>query len=326
MMQNAWLLPEYIEDILPVEAMLIETHRRSLLDLFQQHGYLYVIPPMLEYLESLTHGVGVDLDLATLKVVDQLSGRLMGLRADITPQVARIDAHILNQTGITRLCYAGTALRAIPDATQISRELLQIGAELYGHSGIEADIEVQALLLDALRVLGFEHIQFDMGHVAIFKELLQHFDISHEIGLSLRVALQKKDATALYRLSPSLPPSAQQAFSTLANLHGTAQDILPLAQDGLPSTPVIQQALSDISTIIAALQDKAVAVSVDLTELRGYHYHSGAVFSAYAPSCNHPLASGGRYDDIGKIFGRARPATGFSLDLRGVTRALSRRK
>ncbi|HEY9267990.1 MAG TPA: ATP phosphoribosyltransferase regulatory subunit [Methylotenera sp.] len=317
-----WLLPEYIEDVLPAEAARIETLRRSLLDLFKVHGYQYVIPPMLEYMESLITGVGHDLDLATFKVVDQLTGRLMGVRADMTPQAARIDAHLLNHQGITRLCYAGSVLRTKPDGLAQTREPLQLGAELYGHAGIASDIEIQRLLINALHAIGIEQVHLDFSHVNVFGSLIETSQINPQLEQDLYAALKSKDQSAVAALTIGLDNTTREALLHLTELNGD-KAILAKAAKLLPSTPAIQQALDSLTQVADGLQDLGVSVSFDLSELRGYHYHSGIVFASYAQGYKGPLALGGRYDEVGQAFGRARPATGFSLDLRGVVTALS---
>jgi len=316
-----WLLPEYIEDVLPAEAARIETLRRALLDLFKVHGYQYVIPPMLEYMESLITGVGHDLDLATFKVVDQLTGRLMGVRADMTPQAARIDAHLLNHQGITRLCYAGSVLRTKPDGLAQTREPLQIGAELYGHAGVASDIEIQCLLIKALQKIGINQLHVDFSHVNIFGSLIEASQIAPQLEQALYAALQSKDKSSVAVLSHDLDKTTREALLHLTELNGD-KSTLANAEKILPNTPAIKEALASLSQVSAALEDLEVTVGFDLSELRGYHYHSGIVFAAYAQGYKGPLALGGRYDEVGQAFGRARPATGFSLDLRGVVTAL----
>jgi len=317
-----WLLPEYIEDVLPAEAARIECLRRTLLDLFRVHGYQYVIPPMLEYMESLITGVGHDLDLATFKVVDQLTGRLMGVRADMTPQVARIDAHLLNHQGITRLCYAGSVLRTKPDGLALTREPLQLGAELYGHAGVASDIEIQRLLIKALQAVGISQLHIDFSHVNIFGSLIEASAIPAQLEQDLYVALQSKDQSSLTVLSQHLDKTTREALLRLTELNGD-KTILLKAAKLLPAIPAIQEALASLTQVSNALNDLDVTVSFDLSELRGYHYHSGIVFATYAQGYKGPLALGGRYDEVGQAFGRARPATGFSLDLRGLVTAMS---
>lgn len=317
-----WLLPEFIEDVLPTEAARIEQLRRDLLDLFKVHGYQYVIPPTLEYLESLITGTGSDLDLATFKVVDQLTGRLMGIRADMTPQAARIDAHMLNQQGVSRLCYAGTVLRTKPDGLARTREPLQVGAELFGHAGIESDIEIQRLMIKALQLLGLEDIHIDFSHVAIFESLVKAGNIGADLEQALYGALQSKDKAAVATLVKDLDAPIQQALLSLTELNGDVS-VLDKALKALPDLPEIAQALANLSAVANKLGDLNVQVSFDLGELRGYHYHSGIVFAAYAQGYTGPVALGGRYDEVGIAFGRARPATGFSIDLRGIVTALA---
>ncbi len=316
-----WLLPEFIEDVLPAEAARIESLRRDLLDLFKVHGYQYVIPPTLEYLESLITGTGHDLDLATFKVVDQLTGRLMGVRADTTPQAARIDAHMLNQQGVSRLCYAGTVLRTKPDGLARTREPLQLGAELFGHAGIESDIEIQRLMIKALQLMGLSDLHIDFSHVAIFESLIQSANIQPALEQNLYAALQSKDKSAVAQLAEHLDAETKQALIALTDLNGDLT-MLKKAESVLPKLPVITKALADLRAVAQNLSDLNVHVGFDLSELRGYHYHSGIVFAAYAKGYAGPLALGGRYDEVGIAFGRARPATGFSLDLRGVVTAL----
>lgn len=317
-----WLLPEYLEDVLPAEAARIETLRRTLLDLFKVHGYQYVIPPMLEYMESLITGVGHDLDLATFKVVDQLTGRLMGVRADMTPQAARIDAHLLNHQSVTRLCYAGSVLRTKPDGLAQTREPIQLGAELFGHAGIESDIEIQLLLINALQRINIHQVHIDFSHVGIFESLVQTGNINPQLEQALYIALQSKDQSAVAALASSLDKTVRNALIQLTSLNGDST-ILDEAAKVLPPTSAIQSALADLNKISLALAHLEVAISFDLSELRGYHYHSGTVFAAYAAGYKGPLALGGRYDEVGVAFGRSRPATGFSLDLRGVATALA---
>ena len=316
-----WLLPEYIEDVLPAEAARIEQLRRRLLDLFAAHGYQYVIPPLLEYLESLSTGVGHDLDLATFKVVDQLSGRLMGVRADITPQAARIDAHMLNHQGVTRLCYAGSVLRTSADGLAQTRQPLQLGAELFGHAGVESDLEIQQLMVKALQAAGITSLLVDYSHVGIFGSLVAQGGIGKAQEKSLYAALQSKDRSAVQALTAGLDKTLRTALYKLCELNGDA-GILEEAGRVLPAVPAIEQALQELRQVHDSLSALGVKVSFDLAELRGYHYHSGMVFAAYAQGYAGPLAQGGRYDEVGQAFGRARPATGFSLDLRGIVTAL----
>jgi ATP phosphoribosyltransferase regulatory subunit len=313
-----WLLPEYIEDILPAEAARIERLRRRILDLFRVHGYELVMPPLLEYLESLLTGTGHDLDLRTFKLVDQLSGRLLGVRADITPQVARIDAHLLNRQGVTRLCYVGSVLHAQPSGLNHTREPLQIGAEVYGHAGVESDVEIQTLLAGALRAAGVDDLYLDLGHVGVFRSLMQRAGIDGELESDLFRVLQSKDVPALRELVAPLELQLRSALLLLPELYGDAS-ILDTARKHLPDFPEIAQALDDMQTIARDLAPAVAVHRFDLAELRGYHYHSGVVFAAYTGGHPNAIALGGRYDEVGKAFGRARPATGFSLDLRELS-------
>lgn len=317
---RTWLLPEYIEDVLPDEARRVERVRRLILDDFAVHGYELVMPPLLEYVDSLLTGTGHDLDLQTFKLVDQLSGRTLGVRADITPQVARIDAHLLNRGGVTRLCYAGSVLRTRPDGLNRTREPLQIGAEIYGHGGIESDVEVQRLMLRALRLAGVREISLDIGHVAVFRALLRRARVSRELESDLFQAMQAKDAPAIAVLARGLDRITRNALAALPGLYG-GPEVLARARRLLPALPEIRAALRDLAALSRQFSDLVPIRSFDLGELRGYHYHSGVVFAAYANTRPNALAQGGRYDEVGKAFGRARPATGFSMDLRELVAA-----
>ena len=309
-----WLLPEHIEDILPEEAMRIELLRRSILDLFFRNGFELVMPPLVEFTDSLLTGTGHDLDLRTFKLVDQLSGRMMGVRADITPQVARIDAHLLNRKGVTRLCYCGSVLHARPLTPTATREPIQIGAEIYGHAGIGSDLEIQGLLCQALEVAGVRGARMDVGHVAVFRSLVRAGEIGHELEVELFEALQKKDVPALKILTRRTDARTRAALLLLPDLYGGA-DVLDLAEKKLPRLPELKKALV---TLRALAKASRIPVSFDLAELRGYHYHSGVVFDAYCDGVAGAVARGGRYDEVGKAFGRLRPATGFSIELRSI--------
>ena len=310
-----WLLPEYIEDILPAEARQVEALRRRILDLFRAHGYDLVMPPLLEYLESLLTGTGHDLDLKTFKLVDQLSGRMLGLRADITPQVARIDAHLLNRKGIARLCYAGKVLHALPSGVMHTREPLQIGAELYGHAGVESDVEIQALMANALRAAGVAELHVDLGHVGVFRCLMQRFQVAEALESELFQVLQTKDLPGLRELVGALPEPLRQALLLLPDLYGGVQ-VLAAARRALPPYPEIAAALDQMERVAQDLRDVVQVHCFDLAELRGYRYHSGMVFAAYTRGRPNAIALGGRYDQVGEAFGRARPATGFTMYLR----------
>jgi len=320
-MQN-WLLPEYIQDMLPVEAWRVEKMRAQVLDLLKKSGYQLVAPPLLEYEESLLIADSADMDLRTFKLVDQLSGRTLALRADITPQVARIDAHLLNRQGVARLCYAGSVLHTIPAGLNRTRELLQIGAELYGHGGIESDLEIQQLMLQALALIGVEQVHLDLGHVGVFRALVQHAQLSKALENELFAALQSKDSTSLQALTEQLDSVLRSALRVLPTLYGSCDEVLARARKSLPDYPEVCAALSDLQTVSVKLHGAVASVGIDLADLRGYHYHSGMVFAAYHAGSHDAIALGGRYDDLGKSFGRARAATGFSMDLRLLYRLL----
>jgi ATP phosphoribosyltransferase regulatory subunit len=320
-MQN-WLLPEYIQDMLPDEAWRVEQMRAQFLDLMRKSGYQLVVPPLLEYAESLLLDGSEDMDLRSFKLVDQLSGRTLALRADITPQVARIDAHLLNRKGVARLCYAGSVLHTQPAGLTRTRELLQIGAELYGHGGLESDLEIQQLLLQTLSQLGIKNVHLDLGHVGVFRALVKHAGLGRDIESELFVALQSKDSAALQDLSRPLDAALRDALLALPALYGNCVEVLARARKQLPEHPEIRAALDDLQSISTSLQPQVTSVGIDLADLRGYHYHSGMVFAAYHAGSHDAIALGGRYDDLGKSFGRARAATGFSMDLRQLYRLL----
>ncbi|MBE0625883.1 MAG: ATP phosphoribosyltransferase regulatory subunit [Burkholderiales bacterium] len=311
-----WVLPEYIEDILPPEARRIESLRAQLLELFRVHGFELVMPPLLEYTESLLTGTGHDMDLRTFKLVDQLSGRTMGIRADITPQVARIDAHLLNREGVTRLCYCGSVLHTLPAGLTSTREPLQIGAEIYGHGGIESDLEIQGLLEQALKLCKLPDVRLDIGHVAVFRALAKRGKVGGELEADLFAALQSKDVAALQTLTRGLDKTTRGAILLLPELYG-GREVIARARRALPKHAEIGRALADLERL-TAMQD--LPVSIDLADLRGYHYHSGVAFAAYCTRLPNAIALGGRYDGVGKAFGRARPATGFTLYLLELAR------
>jgi len=320
-MQN-WLLPEYIQDMLPDEAWRIEQMRAQILELLRKSGYQLVVPPLLEYSDSLLIDGSDDMDLRSFKLVDQLSGRTLALRADITPQVARIDAHLLNRKGVARLCYAGSVLHTQPVGLTRTRELLQIGAELYGHSGLDSDLEIQQLMLQSLVLLGIEDVHLDLGHVGVFRALVSHAKLDKEIESELFAALQSKDSATLQILTRPLDATLRNALQLLPTLYGNCSDVLARARKLLPDHAGISSALDDLKKISTRLQPLVSSVGIDLSDLRGYHYHSGMVFAAYHSGSHDAIALGGRYDDLGKCFGRARAATGFSMDLRQLYRLL----
>lgn len=319
---HRWLLPEYIADILPAEARLVEEKRRAVLDLFHASGYDLVSPPLIEYVESLIGHADDDLDLKTFKLVDQLSGRQMGLRADISPQVARLDAHLLNREGVARLCYAGTVVHTLPANLLGSREQLQLGAEIYGHAGVEADLEVIQLMFDSLKLLGIERVNLDVGDMRIFRSLVDHFKLSEDQIDGLFGAYQRKDAAELDVLVSTMAAETGRVFKLLSTLNGGVE-VLDLAAASLPPLPSIQQALADLRAVQKAFASSLDELCFDLVELRGAHYHNGLVFAAYAAGWPNALAWGGRYDNVGREFGRARPATGFCFDLRELTGRLA---
>jgi len=310
-----WILPEAIEDILPPEARQLEALRRRLLDAFAVHGYEFVVPPLLEYVESLLTGSGRDLDLRTFKLVDQLSGRTMGIRADITPQVARIDAHLLGRKGVTRLCYCGSVLHTLPAGFNASREPMQIGAELYGHGGVEADIEIVRLLADALALAGLKELRIDVGHVGLFRVLTAAAGFDAEAEEELFALLQVKDVPSLQAKLANAPEAARNALLALPGLYG-GREVLAKARQCLPADVAPQ--LDDLERLADSLA--GLPVSFDLSDLRGYHYHSGIVFAAYCDGSAAAVALGGRYDKVGQAWGRGRAATGFSIDLREIAR------
>ncbi len=312
-----WILPEYVEDILPGEAERVEALRRTVLDHFRAHGYRLVQPPLVEHLDSLLTGTGRDLDLMTFKVVDPMSGRLLGVRADITPQVARIDAHLLNEPGVTRLCYSGSVLHTMPGTSAKTREILQIGAELFGEPGIEGDREVVGLLLTSLGAAGVRALHLDLGHVGVYRALAAGAGISgtgEDSGLFR--ALRNKDIPAVAELATKFPAAWRDAFNALPTLYGPANDVIAAARTRLPDTPAIGNALDAIAALVRSTEPHVDALHVDLADLRGYHYQNGVIFSVFTAGESIAVGNGGRYDGIGKAFGRARPATGFTLDLR----------
>ena len=323
-----WLLPEGIEELLPPRAARLEQLRRRLLDLFARWGYELVNPPLVDYLDSLLTGMGNDLDLQTFKFPDQMSGRQLGVRADITPQVSRIDAHRLSgREGPVRLCYEGAVLHTRGDGLGGSRSFSQIGAELYGHGGVESDAEMLCLMLEMLDAAEVGEVYVDLGHVGIFRALAQAAKLSQEQEAWLFDALQRKAAPEIDATLAEwdLPESARRCFTELVWLNGGAE-VLAQARDSLAAgNEAIAAALAQLMQVAERVtrQRPALQLHFDLAELRGYHYHTGLVFAAYQPGQGRAIAQGGRYDDIGQVFGRARPATGFSADLRSLL-ALSR--
>ena len=310
---SAWVLPDHIADVLPSEARHIEELRRLYLDTARGYGYELVMPPMLEYLESLLSGTGRALDLKTFKLVDQLSGRTLGLRADTTPQVARIDAHLLNRAGVTRLCYCGPVLHTLSDKPFATREPLQFGAEIYGHAGLEADLEVLQLALDSLRAVSLTDVTVDLSDARIVPALLKGVALSADDRDALHHALAAKDTPGVRASAQSLTPQVRDALVTLVQLYGDAS-VLQQAQTAFAAWPEVLTAIDELRAMAAQLAE--VRVSFDLADLRGYAYYSGVRFAVYVPGANDALVRGGRYDEVGAVFGRKRPAAGFSLDLK----------
>lgn len=314
---HSWLLPEAIEDLLPVEAAQVEALRRHMLDEFSRHGYQLVAPPLLEFADALLDGESNDLNLNSFKLVDQLSGRTLAVRADITPQVARIDAHLLNRSGVARLCYCGSVLHTRPSGLFATREPVQIGVELYGHTGLEADHEVIRLLASALQLAELPPSRIDVGHAGIFRALVAGQGLTSAVEQSLFEALQGKDMPTLRELTASMPELVRNGLLALPTLYGGAE-VIRGAAVCLPMLPDITRALGDLQRLAGEMAD--LPLSFDLADLRSYHYHNGVVFAAYCADSPMALALGGRYDGIGARFGRARSATGFSLDLRPLAR------
>jgi ATP phosphoribosyltransferase regulatory subunit len=320
---SAWVLPDHIADVLPSEARHIEELRRCLLDTACSYGYELVMPPLLEHLESLLTGTGEALDLQTFKLVDQLSGRMLGLRADTTPQVARIDAHLLNRAGVTRLCYCGPVVHTRPDGPYATREPLQLGAEIYGHGGREADLEILLLALDCLRAAQVSDLSVDLADASIVRTLLSGLEVDPEVLVQVHAALATKDSSALASLTRYFPVPARESLLSLVQLYGD-EKVLDEAENALKSSPGIDQALSNLRWLAHQLGD--TRVTFDLADLRGYAYYSGARFAVYARGAGDAVVRGGRYDGVGAVFGhnldRARPAVGFSLDLKALVGAV----
>ena len=312
---SAWVLPDHIADILPSEARHIEELRRSLLDTARGYGYELVMPPMLEHLESLLTGTGQALNLRTFKLVDQASGRSLGLRADCTPQVARIDAHLLNRQGVARLCYSGSVLHTRPASPHASREPLQFGAEIYGHAGAEADLEILQLGLDSLKAAQLSNLIVDLADVRVANSLLQNCSADATLKMQIFDALAAKNSPALKQLTQSLPETTRQALQELPSLYGDL-GVLDRAERVLPASSEIKAALDNLRWLARHIAD--YPVSIDLADLGGYTYYSGMRFSVYSSGAGEALLRGGRYDEVGSAFGRKRPAVGFSLDIKSL--------
>jgi ATP phosphoribosyltransferase regulatory subunit len=319
-MSSAWLLPEHIADVLPAEARRVEELRRQLLDVARAYGCELVMPPLAEHLESLLSGTGRELDLKTFKLVDQLSGRTLGLRADTTPQVARIDAHLLNRQGVTRLCYCGPVLHTRPDGLHGTREPLQFGAEIYGHAGLEADLEVLELALDCLHAAGVHDPVLDLGDSRVLRGVLHGQLLDAAEAVALAEALGTKDAGAVEALSAEWSDERRSALQSLLSLYG-GSEVLDVARQQLPSHPLVDTALDDLAWLQRHLQRAypGLRIGFDLCDASGYAYYSGARFAVYGAGSTDALVRGGRYDEVGAVFGRKRPAVGFSLDLKQLS-------
>jgi len=318
-MSSAWLLPEHIADVLPTQARRLEELRRRLLDRAHAYGYELIVPPMLEHLESLLSGTGPTLELRTFKLVDQLSGRTLGLRADTTIQAARIDAHLLNREGVTRLCYCGPVLHTLPADLRATREQLQFGAEVFGHPGLEADLEVIELACDSLRGAGVPELVVDLADARVLQGVLAGLPLDADALQALVSALACKDAATLAERSAALPGEVRAGLAALLDLYGGAE-VLSQARERLPSRPLVHRALDDLGWLAGHLASAHpdLRVGFDLSDMGGYGYYSGPRFAAYAAGAADALARGGRYDEVGAAFGRNRPAAGFSLDLKGL--------
>nr|WP_156929913.1 ATP phosphoribosyltransferase regulatory subunit [Brackiella oedipodis] len=318
---SAWLLPAHMADILPAEARRTEELRRKILDLFRTSGFELVSPPLLEFTESLLATQSRELALRTTKVIDQLSGRTMGVRADMTPQVTRIDAHLLNRQGVTRLCYCGPVFQARPSNALGDRELLQIGAEIYGYPGPEADLLIIDLVLQTLAICGVQAPRIDLNHSGITRALIQQDPQLNAHAATIFTLLQEKNTPSLRELCERLqtvPEALQQALLALPSLYGD-QSVLDKAQHILPDLPAIQQSLAQLRSVMQRFPN----ASVDLADVSGYDYHTGIRFAVYASAWHNAIVRGGRFDHVSKAFGRARPATGFSLDLRQLVQGLA---
>ena len=318
-MTSAWLLPEHIADVLPAHARHIEGLRRKLLDVARGYGYELVVPPLLEHIESLLSGTGRELNLQTFKLVDQLSGRTLGVRADSTPQVARIDAHLLNRSGVARLCYCGPVLHTRPAALHSTREPLQFGGEVYGHAGLEADLEIQDLALTCLARAGLGAVALDLGDARIARAVLEGVALDMtQIG-DIYEALAAKDTAALHTLSNGFPADVRRGLQALVWLYG-GDEVIAAARRELPPRRAVAAALDELQLLAAhaAQAHPEASVGFDLADLGGYGYYSGARFAVYADGSSDAVARGGRYDEVGAVFGRNRPAVGFSLDLKDL--------
>jgi ATP phosphoribosyltransferase regulatory subunit len=318
---TAWVLPDHIADVLPSEARHIEELRRLCLDTARVFGYELVIPPLIEHIESLLSGTGSTLDLQTFKMVDQLSGRTLGLRVDTTPQVARIDAHLLNRAGVTRLCYCGPTLHTRAPGPYATREPLQLGAEIYGHAGLEADLEILQLALQCLQVSGISSFHVDLSDARILPALLRGQGLVSSQQEAIGQALSGKDISAMRRIGASLPTSLCEALVALVQLYG-GLDVLDRAEEIFKDWPEVLLALSQMRWLATHIHGNQV--SIDLADLRGATYYSGPRFAMFVPEASDALVRGGRYDEVGALFGRKRPAAGFSLDIKALVSLIQR--
>ena len=319
-MVDHWQLPDGVEEVLPAQAEVVERLRRQLLDLFHGWGYRLVIPPLVEFTESLLVGLGEDLDLTTFKLTDQISGRTLGIRADITPQVARIDAHSMADEGVTRLCYAGSTLHTRPKSPFASRSPIQLGAELYGDDSVGADVEVVSVMLATLEAAGLSGITLDLGHVGIYEAVVLRAGLEEAREATVFDALQRKSVPDLIQALEGIDPGTTALIIALAKLHGDESildDARALYAETVPDALLGLDTLQQVARMIRR-QQPDLDIYFDLAELRGYHYHTGLVFAAYVPGVGEALANGGRYNDVGAVFGRARPATGFATDLKAL--------
>ncbi|WP_123713856.1 ATP phosphoribosyltransferase regulatory subunit [Sinobacterium caligoides] len=319
---DRWLLPEGVEELLPAQARQVEAIRRQLLDLYRGWGYQLVIPPLVEFTDALLIGMGRDIDVNSVKVTDELTGRMMAIRPDITAQAARIDAHSLCSDDVTRLCYAGSVLHTKPKSLMASRSPIQVGAELYGEASVAADIEVVSLMVETLHSLGIADITLDFGHVAIFRTLADQAGLSEEEETELFEVLQRKAADEIASVINRCIDDAVlgEQMLALSKLQGDVSVLHRAANLFAGAAPGIIEAIDELQRVAEKIQGRYPSLNLyfDLTELRGYHYHTGLVFGAYAPGCGYAVANGGRYDDIGRVFGRARPATGFTTELKSL--------
>ena len=317
---NHWLLPQGIEEALPADAACLESLRRSLLDMYASWGYQLVMPPMIEFLESLLTGTGHDLNLQTFKLIDQLTGRSMGLRADMTPQVARIDAHQLKNDAPNRLCYMGTVLHTLPDGFGSSRSPFQAGAELYGHGGVESDVEVLCLMVETLNAAGIKNLYIDIGHVGIYRGLSKQAGFNEDQEATLFEMMQRKAIPEIqsFLAEQSIDKDIADMLNLLPELHGDESCLQRATEAFAKADSSVKDALAYLQQAVASLKQRIgnLEINFDLSELRGFHYHTGLLFAAYTLGEGQEIARGGRYDDIGQVFGRARPATGFSTDLK----------